>query len=75
MSGFEIPKLNFFQQPVQQIGAVGAGSARAAGGQQKTGGVATPYEKDMADFRQYLPAYNGTGELRPKTDAAMDFLA
>lgn len=75
MGGFEIPKLNIFQTPVNKIGAVGAGSAKATGGSQKIAGGATPYERDMADFRQYLPANNGTGELRPKTNATMDFLA
>ena len=30
-----------------------------------TGLVLTPYEKDMADFRNYLPQNNGTGDLNP----------
>ena len=76
MSGFEIPKINMFQQPIQQIGAIGSKGAQAAGGSQKTAGAQrTPYEQDMADFRQYLPAFNGTGELRPKTNAQFDLLA
>lgn len=35
----------------------------------------TPFEQDMADFRQYLPAFNGTGELQPKNSASLDFMA
>lgn len=75
MGGFEIPKINMFQQPVQQIGAVGARGTQATGGSQKTGGGATSFEQDMADFRQYLPANNGTGQLQPKNDAALCFMA
>ena len=35
---FEIPKINMFQQPIQQIGAIGARGTQATGGVQKTGG-------------------------------------
>ena len=63
--GFEIPKINMFQQPVAQIGAVGARGPQAAGGSHKTAGGQTPYNVDMADFERFLPAFNGTGELRP----------
>ena len=64
--GFEIPKINMFQQPVAQIGAVGARGPQAAGGSHKTPGVQrTPFEQDMADLIERLPGHNGTGELRP----------
>ena len=63
--GFEIPKINMFQQPVAQIGAVGTRGPQAAGGSHKTAGGQTPYDAEMADFKRFLPAFNGTGELRP----------
>lgn len=73
---FEIPKVNMFQQPVQQVGAVGARGTQAAGGLQRTaGGSQTPFEADMADFKRFLPQNNGTGELQPKNNATMCFMA
>ncbi len=30
-----------------------------------SGQVLTPYDKDMADFRKYLPQNNGSGDLNP----------
>lgn len=77
MGGFEIPKLNMFQQPIQQIGAIGTKHTGAATGSHKTGaaGGQTPFEADMADFRKYLPQNNGTGELIPKNDSKLCFMA
>lgn len=73
---FEIPKMNMFQQPVQGVGAVGARGAQGAGGSQRTaGGGQSPFEADMADFRQFLPSFNGTGQLQPKNDASLNFMA
>lgn len=76
MSGFEIPKINLFNEPIGAVGAVKSRSVQSFG--QNSGptfgasGGLTPYEKDMADFRQYLPAYNGTGQLQPKNSAGFD---
>lgn len=56
--GFEIPKINMFQQPVAQIGAVGARGPQAAGGSHKTAGGQTPYDAEMADFYGFLKNCN-----------------
>ena len=76
MGGFEIPKINMFQQPINSINAIGTGGAQRSGGSNPAfSGGQTAFEKDMADFRKYLPAYNGTGELQPKNDASLSFMA
>ncbi|MBS4760187.1 MAG: hypothetical protein KHX03_05775 [Clostridium sp.] len=70
MGGFEIPKLNLFQQPVQRTGAIGTQGSQ---GIQRTGGSQNPFgvsggsavDRELAEFRNSLPAFNGTGELRP----------
>lgn len=72
MDNFKIPALNFFQQPVQQIGAVGtqrtAGTQTAGGSFGVSGGSAV--DRDLADMRRFIPAYNGTGELQPNNAEA-----
>ncbi len=68
--GFEIPKVNLFQQPVQQIGAVGGQGTQRVGGTEKAGGTfgtsgGSAVDRELADVRRFIPAYNGTGELQP----------
>lgn len=69
-------KFNPFQQPVQATPKIGSnGYQGKTGGTSEVTGGQTAYERDMADFRQYLPSNNGTGELQPKNDATMCFMA
>ncbi len=71
MSGFEIPKLNMFNQmPVQQTAPVGPRSTQPLGGTERSGGAfgtsgGSAVDRELADMRRFIPAYNGTGELRP----------
>ncbi len=66
MDKFKIPALNFFQQPVQQIGAVGtqrtAGTQTAGGSFGVSGGSAV--DRELADMKRFIPAYKGTDEFR-----------
>ena len=48
----------------------GAGSSQGVGGTSVKGPAITPYDRDMADFRQYLPQNNGTGQLNPFSQSA-----
>lgn len=69
MDGFKIPQINMFQQPVNSINAIGTGGAQRSGGSNPAfSGGRTAFEEEMADFRKFLPEYNGTGELQPKRD-------
>lgn len=72
---FEIPKVNMFQQPVQGVGAVGGQGAQRTGGSGGPAGGQTPFEKDMANFRSNLPAFNGTGDLQPANNAKFNLMA
>lgn len=69
------PNMFAYQQPVNAVGGIGVrgpeqtGETRPAGGvggAGATGGSAV--DRDLADMRRFLPAYNGTGELRPNND-------
>ena len=70
---FDFPKVNFnmFQQPVQHTGAVGTWGTPAAGGTERAGatygitGGGSAVDRDIADMKRFLPAFNGTGELQP----------
>ena len=70
---FEIPKLNMFQQPVQQVGTIGTRGTEQVGGTRQAGGTygapgtsgGSAVDRELADVRRFIPAYNGTGELRP----------
>ncbi len=70
---FDFPKVNsnIFQQPVQHTGAVGTWRTPAAGGTERAGatygitGGGSAVDRDIADMKRFLPAFNGTGELRP----------
>lgn len=69
---FEIPKINMFQQPIQQIGAIGARGTQATGGVQ--GGTAV--DNELADMRRFIGKYNGTGQLQPqKAEANLFYMA
>lgn len=80
---FEIPKINMFQQPIQQIGAVGARGSEKIGGLQKTGGQmfgglqgGTAVDNELADMRRFIGKYNGTGQLQPqKAEANLFYMA
>ena len=80
---FEIPKINMFQQPIQQIDAVGARGSEKIGGLQKTGGQmfgglqgGTAVDNELADMRRFIGPYNGTGQIRPqKAEANLFYLA
>ncbi len=76
MAGLEFnPNVNFFQQPVQRIGVVGGQGTQGVGGTEKAGGSygtsgGSAVDRDLADMRRFIPAYNGTGELRPNNAEA-----
>lgn len=64
------PQVNFFQQPVQRIGVVGGQGTQGVGGSERSGGTygtsgGSAVDRDLADMKRFIPAYNGTGELRP----------
>ncbi len=64
------PQVNFFQQPVQRIGVVGGQGTQGVGGSERAGGTygtsgGSAVDRDLADMKRFIPAYNGTGELRP----------
>ena len=64
------PQVNFFQQPVQRIGVVGGQGTQGVGGSERAGGTygtsgGSAVDRDLADMKRSIPAYNGTGELRP----------
>ncbi len=72
MSGLEFnPQVNFFQQPVQKTGAVNGGwGTPHVGGTEKAGGSfgtsgGSAVDRELADMKRFIPAYNGTGELQP----------
>ena len=70
----KIPQVNMFNPQIQSGFTVGGLGGNNNPRTQQTSGL-TPYEQDMADFRQYLPAYNGTGQLQPKNSSSLSFLA
>lgn len=76
MAGLEFnPNINFFQQPVQQIGALGGQGTQRVGGTEKAGGAfgtsgGSAVDRDLADMRRFIPTYNGTGELQPNNAEA-----
>ena len=64
------PKVNFFQQPVQHIAPVGGQGTQGVGGTEKAGGSfgtsgGSAVDRELADMKRFIPAYNGTGELQP----------
>ncbi len=76
MAGLEFnPNINFFQQPVQQIGALGGQGTQRVSGTEKAGGAfgtsgGSAVDRDLADMKRFIPAYNGTGELQPNNAEA-----
>ncbi len=80
---FEIPKLNMFQQPVQQVGTIGTRGTEQVGGTRQAGGTygapgaagGSAVDRELADVRRFIGPYNGTGELQPKHDANLCFMA
>lgn len=66
-------KINMFayQPPVNPINGIGVRGPERTGGAQGGGQVGgaqggmSAVDRDLADLRSFLPAYNGTGELRP----------
>lgn len=63
MGDFAIPKLNMFQQPVKQIGAVGTRGAEETKGPgifggQKTG-ASGAYTPNYAQYDYNVPRYEG----------------
>lgn len=82
MGAFEIPKINMFQQPVQQIGAVGARGSQRVGGTQQVGGFfggiqgGSAVDNELADMRRFIQPYNGTGQLQPqRAEANLFYMA
>ena len=64
------PKVNFFQQPVNHIAPLGVQGAQGVGGPQQAGGSfgvsgGSAVDRELADMKRFIPAYNGTGELQP----------
>lgn len=72
MSGYDykMPPINFFNQSINGTAPVGGQGTQGVGGVGRTGGAqgtsgGSAVDRELADMRRFIPAYNGTGELRP----------
>ena len=75
MMDFKVPQFNFFQQPVIPTAPIGTQGAQGVNGTPKAGGAFTTsggsaVDRELADMKRFIPAYNGTGELRPNNAEA-----
>ncbi len=77
------PNMFAYQQPVKPVEGIGVRGPERTGGAQGGGQVGgaqggmSAVDKDLADMRRFIPAYNGTGELRPnnaENDAVLKML-
>lgn len=65
------PNMFALQQPVKPVEGIGVRGPKRTGGVQGGGQVGgaqggmSAVDRDLADMRRFIPAYNGTGELRP----------
>ena len=65
------PNMFAYQQQVKPVDSIGVRGPERTGGRQGGGqvggaqGGTSAVDRDLADMRRFIPAYNGTGELRP----------
>ncbi len=77
MAPFDVKFNPFINQYAGGVGAVG-GQGNPFGG-SRAGAVhgGSAIDREMADFQRFIPAFNGTGELRPnnaEANAKLPFL-